>query len=50
MCHILTQGIRTIKTFIKYKSATADKFITKNTNCLRDCGQITSVTLNGFVR
>ena len=37
-----------MKTFIKYKSATADKFITKNTNCLRDCGQITSVTLNGF--
>ena len=30
MCHDLTQGIRTIKTFIKYKSATADKFITKN--------------------
>ena len=25
----LTQGIRTIKTFIKYKGATAGKFITK---------------------
>ena len=32
MCHVLTQVIRTIKTFIKYKSATAGKFITKNTN------------------
>ena len=31
MCHALTQGIRTIKTFIKYKSATAGKFITKKT-------------------
>ena len=31
MCHALTQGIRTIKTFIKYKSAAADKFITKKT-------------------
>ena len=30
MCHALSQRIRTIKTFIKYKSATADKFITKN--------------------
>ena len=29
MCHAVTKGIRTIKTFIKYKSATADKFITK---------------------
>ena len=30
MCHTVTQGIRTIKTFFKYKSATADTFITKN--------------------
>ena len=30
MCHATTQGIRIIKTFIKYKSATADKFTTKN--------------------
>ena len=29
MCHALTQGIRTIKTFTKYKSATADKFVTQ---------------------
>ena len=29
LCHVLTQGIRAIKTFIKYKSATPDKFITK---------------------
>ena len=29
MCHVLIQGIRKIKTFINYKSATADKFITK---------------------
>ena len=29
MCHALTQVIRTIKSFIKYKSATAGKFITK---------------------
>ena len=29
MCHTVTQGIRTIKTVIKYKSATADTFITK---------------------
>ena len=28
---MITQGIRTIKTFIKYKSATAGKFITKKT-------------------
>ena len=25
----ITQVIRTIKTFVKYKSATADKFVTK---------------------
>ena len=31
MYHALTQGIRTIKTFIKYKSATSGKFITKKT-------------------
>ena len=30
VCHDLTQGIRTIKTFIKYKSATGDKFATQN--------------------
>ena len=30
--HTLTQGIRTIKTFIKYKGATTGKFITKNTS------------------
>ena len=24
MCHALTQGIRTIKSFVKYKSATGD--------------------------
>ena len=29
VCHALTQGIRTIKSFVKYKSAAADKFITK---------------------
>ena len=29
MCHALTQGIRTIKTCIKYKNSTAGKLITK---------------------
>ena len=29
MCHALTQEITTIKTFIKYKSTTAGKFVTK---------------------
>ena len=33
MCHVLIhQGIRTVKTFIKYNSATGDKYITKNTS------------------
>ena len=45
MCHALTQGIRTIKTFIKYKSATAGKFITKKTQvssveCWDHCDKI----------
>ena len=30
ICHTVTQGIRTSKTFIKYESATTDKFITKH--------------------
>ena len=29
MCHALTHVVRTIKTFVKYKSAIAGKFITK---------------------
>ena len=29
MCHVLTQGIITIKTLRKYKNAIADKFIKK---------------------
>ena len=29
MCHTVTQGIRTSNTFIKYKSATTDKFYHK---------------------
>ena len=31
MCHALTQRIRTTKTSSSTKSATVDKFITKNT-------------------
>ena len=40
MCHALTQGIRTIKTFIKYKSGTAGKCITKKTqvSCVKCWG------------
>ena len=41
VCHALTQEIRTIKTFIRYKSATAGKFITKKT-------QVSSVTLRSL--
>ena len=45
MCHALTQGIRTIKTFIKYKSAAAGEFITKKTQassvkCWDHCDKI----------
>ena len=29
MCRALTQGIRTVESFIKYKSATTGKFIIK---------------------
>ena len=47
MCHALAEGIRAIKIFIKCKSATADKFITKKTQ-VRDCRHIAFVTLNGF--
>ena len=48
MCHALTQGIRITKTFIKYKSATADKFITKkaqvsSVECLYHCDEIKTV-------
>ena len=50
MCHSLTQGIRTTKTFIEYKSAAADKFITKKTQvssieCWDHCGdEIKTIT------
>ena len=38
MCYALTQGIKTIKTFIKYtKSATVDKFITKKSQGCFEC-------------
>ena len=49
MCHILTQGIRTIKTYIKYKSATANKFIIKkkqvgSVECWDHCEEIKTIT------
>ena len=48
MCHALTQGIRTIKTFIKYKSATAGKFITKkqvsSVECWDHCDEIKTIS------
>ena len=46
-CHALTQGIRTIKTFIKYKKATADKFFTKkqeiSVECWDHCDEIKTI-------
>ena len=42
MCHALTEGIRTIKTFIKYKIATADKFIT--VECWVHCDKIRTIS------
>ena len=49
MCHALTQGIRTIKTFIKYINGTADKFITKITQvssvkCWDSCDEIKTIS------
>ena len=48
MCHALTQGSRTIKSFIQYKNATAEKFITKNTvgsvECWDHCDEIKTIT------
>ena len=44
MCHALTRGIRIIKTFISTKSATADKFITKNAR--KQCRMLSSLWQN----
>ena len=48
MCHALTQGIRMIKTFITYKSATAGKFITKKKkkNASKQCQVLRSLWQN----
>ena len=46
MCHALTQGIRTSKTFVKYKSA--GKFITKKqvriVECWDHCDEIKTIS------
>ena len=43
MCHALTQGIRTIKTFIKYKSAVinlSQKTQVSSVECWDHCDEI----------
>ena len=49
MCQSLTQGIGIFKTFIKYKSATADKFITKkkqvsSAKCWDHCDEVKTIS------
>ena len=49
MCHALTQGIRTIKNFIKYKSATAGKIYHKkaqvsSVKCWDHCEKIKTIS------
>ena len=47
MCHALTQGIKTVKSLIEYKSVTGDKFVTKNTSsveCWDHCDEIKAIS------
>ena len=49
MCQALTQGIRAIKSLIKYKSAIADKFTSKKTQvgsieCWHHCDEIKTIS------